>query len=123
MIVTSHDGYPGPRPPPSGRFLLVDPRTIIPEDEESPECEARACRLFFYNQTDDGQVPAREPYASTRDEAFIKTWYVGATISQIMKDKRPWSCLEDAREAIYVGQRAGYSDADIAAYLLRNYVF
>jgi hypothetical protein len=30
--------------------------------------------------------------------------------------------LEDAREAIMVGQKAGYAEADIAAYLRLNYV-
>jgi hypothetical protein len=36
---------------------------------------------------------------------------------------KPGACsnLEDAREAITVGQKAGYTDADIAAYLRCNY--
>lgn len=91
-------------------------------DDPSPEAERKAARAFLAKVPTIGKVPAQQPYAASRDEDFIKGWYVGATLSKIMKaDKPEWCNLEDAREAIYVGQRAGYSDEDIAAYLVRNY--
>lgn len=117
MIVSRPDYQP-----PLGRRFLANIREVIPEGQDSRGAELEAARDFVANAPTDGQVPARTPYAFTRDEAFIKSWYVGASISRIMKNK-PSSCnLEDAREAIYVGRRAGYSDSDIAAYLIRNYL-
>jgi hypothetical protein len=83
--------------------------------------EWEAAVAFLASAPSGGQVPASSPYATSRDEQFIGTWLVGATRSRIA---RAGACanLEDAREAIMVGQKAGYAEADIAAYLRLNYV-
>jgi len=110
------------RSPPAGRRPLADDIVASIIADPSPEAERADAHAFLAMVPAVGQVPARQPYASSRDEAFIRDWYVGATRSGIMARSKPsWYNLEDAREAIYVGRKAGYSDEDIAAYLLRNY--
>jgi hypothetical protein len=83
--------------------------------------EWEAAVAFLARAPSGGHVPARKPYGPSRNEQFIRSWRVGATRSAIAKDS---ACanMADAREAILVGQKAGYSDADIAAYIRLNYV-
>jgi len=105
---------------PRGKQFLDCIEEVVTDD--SVESELRAVTAFLKQAPLGGMVPARKPYLLTRDEAFIKTWYVGASISQLKPSDAPsWWNGEDAREAIYVGRRAGYREADIAAYLRRNY--
>lgn len=92
--------------------------------DDDPEAEASACRTFVASAPEGGTVPAREPYGPNRNSDFMAVWTPG-TRTKIPNKFHPnaWRSLEDAREAIFVGRAAGYSDADIAAYLRRNYIF
>ncbi len=84
------------------------------------EAELNVVRDFIATALEGGSVPAREPYAATRDEEFA------AAINAVGNGAETQSALhpgiESAQEAIVNGQKLGYSDADIAAYLKRNYL-
>ncbi len=104
---------------PEGRQFLANVNDIVPDD--SVASERQAIVEFLATAPEGGTIPASRPYLPGRDEVFIKTWYVGASVSRLVRQPGPRDNLEDAREAIHVGRKAGYSDADIAAYLRRNY--
>jgi hypothetical protein len=96
------------------------------------ESERRVAIEFVRSAPLGGMIPAQQPYKNTRDQNFMNVWYVGRTLSKIDKSyviqgisqyrSNPDTNVEDAREAIFVGNMAGYSDADIAAYLRHVYV-
>jgi len=88
--------------------------------------EAEAIEQFLAaNPDQSGSVPAQQPYLPTRDEAFAAQFNAATTPEAMAKlGYRPSTIqpkMEDARDAIAVGRKLGYRDADIAAYLRKNY--
>ena len=83
--------------------------------------EKAIARAFIKAAPKSGRVPAQKPYRRSRDEKFIRNWCV-STKTSIRRPGLAGSNLESVIEAIFVGLRAGYSEADIAAYIKRNYV-
>jgi hypothetical protein len=71
--------------------------------------------------------PEPKTYLPDRDQDFAKSHWVMQIKSSIRRvyrqrdgDKIYW--VEDAREAIILGRMLGYSEEDIAFYLVRNYL-
>ncbi len=95
-----------------------------PDRVLSRESELQALNDYLAkHDASKGTVPAREPYLSTRDEAFAAAVNKPDSRRQsdttLFGDKK--TGLESVQEAIATGERLGYRPEDIAAYLKRSY--